>query len=103
MFFTNYFWLPLRDENFEYSFCPAFMESLTDSEALFRNRFWLQGAAFDPGHGMEKKRRTRNYGAAFGTIFQISKCFQRSKQNPYISFKFFTRQPNKEPSLQKPK
>ncbi len=28
----------------------------------------------------EKKRWNRNSDAVFGTIFRISKCFQRSKQ-----------------------
>jgi hypothetical protein len=34
----------------------------------------------------ESRNRNLKFDAAYGTIFRISKCFQRSKQKLHISF-----------------
>jgi len=52
---------------------------------------YFKKAAYDPENCSERPSREKEmlkqtFDAAFGTIFRISKCFQRSKQKLFIYF-----------------
>ncbi len=62
-------------------FLLTFLKSLTNREIpSTMNVHWKKST--NKSTGMPEKK----FDAAYGTIFTISKCFQRSKQNLHINF-----------------